>query len=147
MGEIEQVFLGEFQYSVDEKGRLTIPAKFRRPLLEGMVITRGLDHNLVIYPLSEWDKLVQQVSNLPYAESGARNFRRLVFSSASDVEPDRQGRINIPSHLLEFAGISKEVIVAGVNAYIELWSPERWEAVRKALEDEENADKWANLSI
>lgn len=141
------MFLGEFQYSVDAKGRLTIPAKYRQPLLEGLVITRGLDRNLAIYPLSEWEKLVQRIDQLPMAEMGARNFRRLVFTGASDVEPDRQGRINIPSYLLNYAEIEKEVVVAGVNAYLELWSPARWQTVREEMENEDNVDRWANLNI
>lgn len=141
------MFLGEHQYTIDDKGRLTVPAKFRQPLLSGLVITRGLDHNLVIYPLNEWDKLVDRIKQLEYANPDARNFRRMVFSGASDMEPDKQGRVNIPSYLLEFAQITKEVMVVGVHSYIELWAPERWQMLREALESEQNADQWANLGI
>ena len=147
MGELEQMFLGEYQYTIDDKGRLTIPAKFRRPLLNGLVITRGLDRNLAIYPLDEWAKLVERIERLPYSDPEARRLRRLIFSGASDVEPDRQGRVNIPTYLLEYGMISKEAVVAGMNAYIELWSPEQWQSVRKALEDEDNASRWASLEI
>lgn len=142
-----QVFLGEYQYTIDDKGRLTIPAKFRRPLLEGLVITRGLDRNLVLYPLGEWAKLVDRIEQLPYGDPGARNFRRLVFSGATDVEPDRQGRVLVPSYLLEYGRIAREAIVVGVNAYVEVWSPELWQSVREALENDDNAHHWANLGI
>ena len=141
------MFLGEYQYIIDDKGRLTIPAKFRRPLLNGLVITRGLDRNLAIYPLDEWAKLVEKIEGLPLGDPQARKLRRLIFAGASDVEPDKQGRVNIPAYLLEYGAISKEVIVAGVNAYIELWAPEQWQSVRIALEDEENASRWISLGI
>lgn len=141
------MFLGEYQYSVDDKGRLIIPSKFRKPLLEGLVITRGLDHNLVIYPMDEWEKLVEKINRLPYADPQARNFRRLVYSGASDIEPDKQGRINVPTYLLEYAQITKEVVVVGVHGYIELWSPERWISVREALESNDNAGHWENLDV
>ena len=141
------MFLGEYQYTIDDKGRLTIPAKFRRPLLNGLVITRGLDRNLTIYPLDEWAKLVEKIESLPLGDPQARKLRRLIFAGASDVEPDKQGRVNIPAYLLEYGAISKEVIVAGVNAYIELWAPEQWQSVRIALEDEDNASRWISLGI
>jgi MraZ protein len=141
------MFLGEYQYIIDDKGRLTIPAKFRRPLLNGLVITRGLDRNLTIYPLDEWAKLVEKIERLPLGDPQARKLRRLIFAGASDVEPDKQGRVNIPTYLLEYGAISKEVIVAGVNAYIELWAPEQWQSVRIALEDEDNASRWISLGI
>jgi MraZ protein len=147
VGEVEQVFLGEYQHAIDDKGRLTIPARFRKPLLEGLVITRGLDRNLVIYPLDEWEKLVDRIDRLPYGDPKARNLRRLVFAGAGNADPDKQGRVNIPSYLLEYGDITKEVVVAGVNAYIELWSPERWESVRRGLESEENISHWARLDL
>lgn len=141
------MFFGEYRFNIDEKGRLTIPAKFRRPLLEGLVVTRGFDRNLAIYPLGEWAKLVEKIEQLPYGDPAARKLRRLVFSGASDVEPDRQGRVNVPTYLLEYGKIRKEIVIAGMNAYIELWSPELWGSVRETLEDEENAGQWADLGI
>ena len=140
-------FLGEYQYSVDDKGRLIIPSKYRQPLLEGLVITRGLDKNLAIYPLNGWDRLSEKIEGLPYADTRARLFRRLVFSGAVDLVPDKQGRINIPTYLLAYAQIDKEVVVAGANSFIELWSPVRWQAEREAMESDDTADQWANLGI
>jgi MraZ protein len=141
------VFLGEYQYTIDDKGRLTIPAKFRGLLVDGLVVTRGLDRNLVLYPLDEWAKLVARIEQLPYGDPEARNLRRLVFSGASDVEPDKQGRVNIPSYLLQYGRITREAIVVGVNAYVELWSPELWQSVREALENEDNVSQWASLAF
>ena len=139
------MFLGEYHYTIDDKGRLTIPAKFRKPLLNGLVITRGLDRNLAIYPMDTWAKLAEKVEQTPFGDPEARRLRRLIFSGASDVEPDKQGRVNIPAYLLEFGMISKDVIVAGLNEYIELWSPELWQSVQLALEDEDNASRWPGL--
>ncbi len=138
------MFLGTHQYNIDEKGRLTIPAKFRRPLQDGMVITRGLDGNLMIYPIEEWHKLVERIRQLPFGDPSARNFRRLVFSGASDVEMDKQGRVNIVSYLLDFAQITKEVFVVGVQDWIELWSPDRWQPVEDELDNSENASRLAS---
>ena len=141
------MFLGEYNYTIDDKGRLTIPAKFRQPLMSGLVVTRGLDRNLAIYPLDEWRKLVQKIDQLPHGDPAARTLRRLIYSGASDAEPDSQGRVNIPAYLLEYSRISKDVTVVGLNTYIELWSPEEWQSVREVLEDETNASRWASLGI
>lgn len=144
---VKRMFLGEYNYTIDDKGRLIIPAKFRQPLMSGLVVTRGLDRNLAIYPLDEWMTLVEKINQLPYGDPAARTLRRLVFSGASDVEPDGQGRVNIPAYLLDYGRISKDVIVAGMNTYIEVWSPEEWQSVRAVLEDGTNASRWASLGI
>jgi len=141
------MFLGEYQYTIDDKGRLTIPAKFRRPLAGGLVVTRGFDRNLAMYPMATWSGLVDKVNQLPYGDLQARRFRRLVFSGASDAELDKQGRINIPTYLLDYGMISKDVIVVGMNNFIELWSPDQWEAERDIMESTENAEHWAHLNI
>jgi MraZ protein len=141
------MFLGEYQYTIDDKGRLTIPAKFRRPLAGGLVVTRGLDRNLAVYPLDTWSGLVEKVNQLPYGDLQARRFRRLVFSGASDAELDKQGRVNIPSYLLDYGVISKDVMVVGMHNFIELWSPEEWQTERESMESRDNADHWAHLEI
>ena len=141
------MFLGEYQYTIDDKGRLTIPAKFRRPLAGGLVVTRGFDRNLAMYPMATWSGLVDKVNQLPYGDLQARRFRRLVFSGASDAELDKQGRINIPTYLLDYGMITKDVIVVGMNNFIELWSPDQWEAERDIMESTENAEHWAHLNI
>jgi MraZ protein len=141
------MFLGEYQYTIDDKGRLTIPAKFRRPLAGGLVVTRGFDRNLAMYPMATWSGLVDKVNQLPYGDLQARRFRRLVFSGASDAELDKQGRINIPTYLLDYGMITKDVIVVGMNNFIELWSPDQWEAECDIMESTENAEHWAHLNI
>jgi MraZ protein len=116
-------------------------------LAGGLVVTRGFDRNLTMYPMGTWSGLVDKVNQLPYGDLQARRFRRLVFSGASDAELDKQGRINIPTYLLDYGMISKDVIVVGMNNFIELWSPDQWEAERDSMESRENAEHWAHLNI
>jgi MraZ protein len=141
------MFLGEYQYTIDDKGRLTIPAKFRRPLAGGLVVTRGLDRNLTVYPMDTWTGLVDKVKQLPYGDLQARRFRRLMFSGASDAELDNQGRVNIPGYLLDYGLISKNVVVVGMYDSIELWSPEQWQSERESMESRDNTEHWAHLNI
>jgi MraZ protein len=142
------MFLGEFVHIIDGKGRLTIPAKFRADLAVGLVVTRGIDRCLAIYPMEEWQKLAKQVSELPMTDRRARAFRRLVFANASDAVPDKQGRVLIPPRLREYAGFDSEVIVAGLNTYIEVWEPETWSEERERVEGEDmDSEEWAILGI
>lgn len=141
------MFLGEFTHSIDDKGRLTIPAKFRGELAAGLVVTRGFDQNLVVYTLAGWQELAARIAERPLAGAEMRAFRRRVFSGAIDLEPDRQGRILIPDYLRSFAGITNEVVVAGMFDYVELWSSEAWATVRESVENSSDADRWADLGI
>ena len=142
------MFLGEFVHNLDEKGRLIIPAKFRSHLTDGLVVTRGIDRCLAIYPIDEWEQLAEQVSALPMTDRRARAFRRLVFAQASDVIPDKQGRVIIPSNLLEYARIEDEAVVTGLNTYIEVWSQDSWREERERVERENaNIEEWAALGI
>ncbi len=142
------MFLGEFVHVIDDKGRLTIPAKFRADLSDDFVITRGIDRCLAIYPISEWENLAEQVSKLPMTDRQARAFRRLVFANASDVTLDGQGRILIPPRLREYAQLDGQAIIAGLNTYIEVWSPDTWNEERERVEGEEmDIEEWAALGI
>jgi MraZ protein len=142
------MFLGEFIHAIDEKGRLTIPAKFRADLAAGLVVTRGIDRCLAIYPLEEWNRLAERVSALPLTDRRARAFRRLVFASAADAVPDRQGRVLIPPRLREYADLDSEVIVTGLNTYIEVWNTGGWAQERERVEgDDVDAEEWAALGI
>jgi MraZ protein len=142
------MFLGEYNHTLDDKGRVTIPARFRAEMATGVVVTRGLDGCLALYPNDEWASLAERVNALPITDRRARDFRRFVFGSAADGVPDRQGRITIPAYLRQYAGIDSEVMIVGMNTYIEIWNPETWEAIRQAVEgDEANADNWAELGI
>jgi len=142
------MFLGEFKHTVDNKGRLTIPAKFRSELAAGVVVTRGIDKCLFLFPMAEWEKLSQQVSQLPITQQEAREFRRLIFSGASDIVPDKQGRILIPSYLREYANLDSEVVIVGNNTYIEIWNAEAWQEAKANIEGRAlNAEYWAILGI
>lgn len=142
------MFLGEFVHTIDEKGRLTIPAKFRADLASGLVVTRGIDRCLAIYPMEEWERLAERVSALPLTDRLARAFRRLVFANASDAVPDKQGRMLIPPRLREYASLDGEVVVTGLNTYIEVWNLGSWADERERVEgDEADTEEWAVLGI
>ena len=128
------MFLGEFQHTVDQKGRLAIPAKFREELAEGAVVTRGLDKCLVIYPGSEWASLAERVSRLPQTQPNVRTLSRLLFSGAVDLSLDSQGRTILPQYLRKYAGIAANVAVIGLYQRIEVWGLEEWNAVKATTE-------------
>ena len=122
------MFLGEFSHTLDTKGRLTVPSKFRDQLEAGLVVTRSpMDRCLLLFPMSEWEKIATKVSALPLADPRSAQFRRAFFSAAEDLVPDKQGRILIGQRLREMAQIESEVVVAGVNTFVELWRPSLWE--------------------
>lgn len=120
------MFTGEYQHTLDGKGRVIIPSKLRDGLGDRFVITRGLDQCLFVYPNSEWVRLEQKLKQLPFTKSDSRAFTRLFFSGAMEVEADKQGRILIPNNLREYAGIEKEVMFIGVSNRVEVWSEESW---------------------
>lgn len=122
-----RMFMGEYRHSIDEKGRLIIPAKFRQELGETFVITRGLERCLFVYPLSEWGTLESKLKNLPFTKKDARAFTRFFFSGATDCELDKQGRVTISSVLREYATIQKECVIIGVSNRVEVWSKDIWE--------------------
>jgi MraZ protein len=120
------MFLGEFEHTIDEKGRITIPAKFRGRLAAGMVITKGIDNCLWLYPIDVWEVLAKKISALPLTDPRAREFSRQVFGGASDDEPDRQGRVNVPSYLREYANIDKQAMIVGLHDHCEIWNADHW---------------------
>ncbi len=119
--------MGEYQHSVDAKGRLIVPAKFREALGEAFVVTRGLDNCLFGYPMNEWRKLEEKLKDLPMTKKDTRAFARFFFSGATEVEIDKQGRINIPATLMQHAHLVKECVVLGVSNRIEIWAKDPWE--------------------
>jgi len=141
------MFLGEFTHTIDNKGRLTIPAKFRGELAAGLVVTRGFDQNLMLFTLEGWQELADRIAQRPLADEDVRAFRRRVFSGAVDLEPDRQGRILLPPYLREFAAIEGDVVIAGMYNYVELWSATAWEAVRDSINDSSDAARWEDLGV
>lgn len=122
------MFMGEYQHSIDEKGRLTIPAKLRDGLGNSFVITRGLDQCLFVYPIDGWKALEERLTTLPFTKADARAFTRFFFSGATECEWDKQGRVNIPPNLRDHAILQKECVVIGVSNRVEIWSKEMWES-------------------
>ncbi|MFC4076541.1 division/cell wall cluster transcriptional repressor MraZ [Salinithrix halophila] len=143
------MFMGEYRHSVDDKGRLIIPSKFREGLGDAFVVTRGLDHCLFVYPMPEWERLEQKLKALPFTKADARAFTRFFFSGATVAELDKQGRVNIPGNLREFAGLVKDCVVIGVSNRVELWSKEAWEAYYETSEGSFNeiAEKLVDLDL
>ncbi|HOB34437.1 MAG: division/cell wall cluster transcriptional repressor MraZ [Firmicutes bacterium] len=137
------MFLGEYQHSIDDKGRVIMPARFREQLGDSFIITRGLDGCLFVYPQEEWAKLAKEVQSLPLAKRDARAFSRLLFSGAAELECDKQGRVSIPSLLREYAQINKDVVIVGVSERLEIWAAERWAEISRDILDrfEELAEK------
>ncbi|MBX6394730.1 MAG: division/cell wall cluster transcriptional repressor MraZ [Alicyclobacillaceae bacterium] len=122
------MFIGEFTHSLDEKGRLILPAKFREGLGREFILTRGLDRCLFAYPRSEWEKVEAKLKSLPMARADARAFMRFFFSGATECELDRQGRIHIPVSLRSYASLERDCVIIGVSNRVELWAKEVWEA-------------------
>ncbi len=143
------MMLGEYKHTIDEKGRVAVPAKFRPNVQTGAIITRGLDHCLFVFTMSEWESLVRKITALPLAQAGARAFSRLMLAGAADVELDGQGRILIPEHLREYAGLSKHAVVAGVYSRMEIWDSERWATYKTKTESasDEIAEQLGALGI
>jgi len=130
------MLIGEYSYSLDDKGRIAIPTKFRAALSEGLVITRGLDGCLFIYPKKEWQKLVEKISTMPLSKEKARAFARLMMAGAMDFMLDRQGRVVIPGYLREYAKLKKELVITGVLDRLEIWDTKLWAEYKKKTDSE-----------
>lgn len=142
------MFIGEYQHTVDEKGRIAVPVKFRRSLAKA-VITKGLDGCLVVYPAGEWQKLAGKLATLPLAQANTRAFSRLMLAGAMDVAVDSQGRFMVPEYLRTFAGLGKRVIVAGLYNRVEIWDTTKWENYRQGIEMRSNdiAEQLGELGV
>lgn len=143
------MFMGEYQHSLDTKGRLIIPAKFREQLGAEAVMTRGLDNCLFLFPQSEWEILEEKLKSLPLTKATARQFVRFFFSGATESDLDKQGRIIVPQNLRGYAEIDKDVTVIGVSNRIEIWSKDRWTHYMDEAEQsyEEIAENIVELGI
>lgn len=128
------MFIGEYRHSLDDKGRLAVPVKFRASLKSGAIVTRGLDGCLYVYTAAEWKKLADKLAALPMSKSDARAFARLMLAGAMDVSVDKQGRVMLPEYLRAYAGLSKNVVVAGLYNHLELWDEKAWEAYKAKTE-------------
>ena len=143
------MFIGEYSHVVDPKKRLALPSKFRKELGRKVVVTRGLDRCLFIYPLKTWNELAEKLGTLPVGESGTRSFIRVMLAGANDVEIDGQGRILIPDYLKEYAGFDKNVIVAGLFNRLEIWDENKWKEYKAKAEKntDEIAEQLGKLGI
>lgn len=129
------MLIGEYKHNMDAKGRIIMPAKFREKLGTTFILTRGLDGCLFGYPMEQWEILQEKMKQLPLSKKDARAFVRFFYSAAVEAEIDKQGRINIPNTLLDYAKIEKECRIVGVSDRIEIWSNTKWEEFAEAAED------------
>lgn len=143
------MFIGEYQHSIDEKGRMAIPVKFRADLSKGAVVTRGLDRCLFVYTVDAWKVLAEKLMNLPLSQSKSRAFARLMLAGAMDVELDKQGRIILPEYLREYASVKKGVVVAGLYDRLEIWDQSAWQTYTAATEKDSNeiAESLSELGV
>lgn len=135
------MFMGEYHHSIDDKGRIIVPSKVRSDLGEKFIITRGLDNCLFIYPNNEWNNIIEKYKQLPNVKE-ARNFMRFFLSGATECELDKQGRINIPYPLSNYASLTKECVIIGVNDRLEIWDKANWE--KFIIDNEENFSDMAD---
>ena len=141
------MFIGEYQHNLDAKGRIIIPSKFRDELNSAFILTRGLDGCLTIYSLKQWDKLFEEVNKLPTTKKAARQYIRMLTSTATECTLDNQGRIQIPAFLSKPVNITKECVVIGANDHIEIWDKAAWEAYYETASEsfEEVAENLSEL--
>ena len=143
------MLLGEYNHTMDSKGRVAIPAKFKDALGIGTIITRGLDNCLFLFATKEWEALAAKLVALPLAQANSRAFVRLMLAGAMDVSLDNQGRILIPDYLRKYADIKKDVTIAGLHSRAEVWDTERWQEYKRKTEgaSEEIAEQLGELGI
>jgi len=144
----EHMFLGQYRHSLDDKGRMIVPARFR-DLLDGTIyLTQGFDQNLRVLPEAAFVSIYERVTEMSSTNPTARQLRRLIFSTAQQVDIDGNGRILIPKYLRDVASLIDEAIVVGVGEALEIWSPESWETQNQLLQDaDSNAERFAALDI
>ena len=130
------MFLGEFEYKIDQKGRVPIPPKFRKELKDGVILTPGIETCVTAYPLSEWKKLSATLTTGSVTRSKLRKLNRAIFATAFSLSIDGQGRIALPTPLREYAAIEEEVVITGANNYFELWNKEQWESEKSISQDQ-----------
>ncbi len=146
--ELEQMFMGQYMHSLDSKGRLTIPVRFRAFLIEGAYITQGFDRNLMVLTKTSFDRISQRVSQGSITDPASRLLRRFIYSSGQWLDIDRAGRVLVPDFLRQTAHIDSEVVVVGVGDYFEIWTPPTWAEQQEALLDSEaNAQRFMAFDL
>ncbi|NMA95273.1 MAG: division/cell wall cluster transcriptional repressor MraZ [Clostridiales bacterium] len=143
------MFIGEHQHTIDPKGRIIMPAKFRESLGESFVVTKGLDNCLFVYPSPEWKVLEEKLRTLPLTSKDARAFTRFFFAGACECQLDKQGRILIPANLREYAKLDREIVTIGVLSRAEIWAKEVWEGYNEQSDMDHEAifERMADLGI
>ena len=141
------MFMGEYNHTVDTKGRLIVPSKFREQLGDEFVVTKGLDGCLFVYSKSEWENIEEKFRNGPLTTKDARKFARFFFAGAASCEVDKQGRILLPVVLREYAGIEKDVVSVGVFNRVEIWDKDKWQESNSYDDMDEIAEHMADLGL
>lgn len=141
------MFMGEYNHTVDTKGRLIVPSKFREQLGDEFVVTKGLDGCLFVYSKSEWENIEEKFRNVPLTTKDARKFARFFFAGAASCEVDKQGRILLPVVLREYAGIEKDVVSVGVFNRVEIWNKDKWQESNSYDDMDEIAEHMADLGL
>lgn len=141
------MLIGEYEHSLDSKGRLIMPAKLREDIGENFIVTKGLDGCLFAFSKSEWTNFEQKLRTLPISNKDARAFSRFFFAGAIECEIDKQGRFLISSNLREFAGFDKDIVIVGMDSRLEIWSKERWTKCDNDISADEIAEKMEMLGI
>lgn len=132
------MFIGEYRHTLDDKGRLSIPAKFRASLAHGAVVTRGLDRSLFLYAREEWDKVAAKIIALPIGQSDTRAFARLMLAGAMEADIDKSGRITLPEYLRQYASMGKSAVITGLGDRLEIWDEASWNAYTTMTENAGN---------
>ena len=130
------MLIGEYSHSLDDKNRLALPAKFRASLKSGAVVTRGLDNCLFVFTKTDWQKMVDKITELPIGKSDARGFSRIMLAGAMDVKLDSLGRVLLPDYLKKYAGLNKKIVVAGLYSRLEIWDENKWGVYKNKIEKE-----------
>ena len=141
------MFSGEYQHTIDAKGRLIMPVKFREALGDSFMVTKGLDRNLLVFSMDEWQKFYEKLSTLPLANKNSRGFARLFLAGAIECETDKQGRILLTQPLKEYASLIKDVTVIGNGDKLEIWSTENWNEYLDGIDTDQIADSLCELGI
>lgn len=147
-GELELMFLGQYEHSIDEKGRLIVPARYRELLISGAYISQGFDQNLMVETPDNFEKLANNVSLMSVTDPRSRDLHRLIFGSAELLEVDKTGRILIPQFLRQFAMLDSLAVIVGMGTHFEIWSPTLWAPKRADISNGEiNAKRYADLNL
>ncbi|MCA9361612.1 division/cell wall cluster transcriptional repressor MraZ [Candidatus Kaiserbacteria bacterium] len=143
------MLIGEYKHTLDPKKRLSLPSKWRKELGKKLIVTRGLDTCLFVYPLKEWQKITEKIDQLPLGQADTRSFNRFFLSGAVEVEVDSVGRILVPDFLKEFAGLDTKVVFAGIHNRVEIWGEDKWDEYKKRIELEADglAEKLGEIGV